>query len=931
MGLLTQGAVREAVDLCAHLHQLDLSNVRLHPRVHLPLCKAVGGHPTLQKVNMSQTGLDTPAAKSCIVNLLECAMLRDLDLSWNAFDTTVFKALGAAVTGSHTLRKLSVANCSGQIANTMGVEDVDPPIAHFIEYLSQEAQLRFLDLSLNRIDFRTALVIEDSLELHRELAELVLSQNPLGLLGTRSLLRLLSRETCGLLKFSSRESHLGVEDADNQSKSSQSFTHANPGGRYVLDLARPYHRAHLRMLYKTCDRLCVSRDEALRLISSTVPYAHGPQNEHGVWQVPKEGTVTLFFDQEKYFEARLGKVEPSDFHGVIAAHYETLRLRPGYSKIVPMMVRWKELDGNAPEQRIFIKALAKDFNLDVSDLAHLVVSSRNMAKETLLHLLPCIPDERAHRWLAMQSLSCLGDFLWTTMMTEKLRFFNISNPTGHYRLDLANCCEFGVAERLLLLDRWEGAVDRQLNRTDTSSRANHSHFRNECYQGNPLYLRVASVADWNLPEDGIFEFDYISNLRPSASAEVLSDFLWEATLMKLHFSVCNQQSKILVLRTISHNFWINSMHMRQLIGFFRLAELRAEVFVTYFLRITDMYNAKFFRVRFEDREEIQKLQERLGFAVFFPFIQPEHMVFDLDLYFSDQRICASMLVKLSMMESPTNIRAAKYILADGKVDPLLLGVPRSWQEPAKVPKQGKFSGVYICAPEHRAIKLRNDLAQTYGYQQVSITEEDVNWWTGLTEAPEDVLEFLEFLMSWEGKKGERFENVEETFEFIDGVDGNKQITLREFEEAFANLECNKFKGPGDKDSKVQKPGEKKRIGEIFRYLDPGGEGTVSKGEWMILDQLWKELELSIKEFVQFLCLMFGEDLSQSWEVLDEDGSGEMDLGEFLNAVEKCGYFGPAKIVFSLLDSSDDGNISIDEFLTLEKYVRKDGDETEDKY
>lgn len=36
------------------------------------------------------------------------------------------------------------------------------------------------------------------------------------------------------------------------------------------------------------------------------------------------------------------------------------------------------------------------------------------------------------------------------------------------------------------------------------------------------------------------------------------------------------------------------------------------------------------------------------------------------------------------------------------------------------------------------------------------------------------------------------------------------------------------------------PNEKERIGAVFRYLDPGGEGNVSIQEWQILDQLWKE-------------------------------------------------------------------------------------------
>ena len=56
-------------------------------------------------------------------------------------------------------------------------------------------------------------------------------------------------------------------------------------------------------------------------------------------------------------------------------------------------------------------------------------------------------------------------------------------------------------------------------------------------------------------------------------------------------------------------------HMRMLIGFFKLPEIRSEVFIIFFNRITDMWNAKIWRVRFESKEEVVKLQSRLGRAL----------------------------------------------------------------------------------------------------------------------------------------------------------------------------------------------------------------------------------------------------------------------------------------------------------------------------
>merc|ERR1740121_2322132 len=115
--------------------------------------------------------------------------------------------------------------------------------------------------------------------------------------------------------------------------------------------------------------------------------------------------------------------------------------------------------------------------------------------------------------------------------------------------------------------------------------------------------------------------------------------------------------------------------------------------------------------------------------------------------------------------------------------------------------------------------------------------------------------------------------------------------MREFEFGLQEIKFKTFKG---KD-------EQARIANLFRYLDMGGEGSVSLEEWQLLDQLWKEFDLSIREFVQFLCLGFGEELENAWAVLDDDGSGEMDEAEWMEAVQQIGYFGPAKVVFALID------------------------------
>eukprot|EP00434_Breviolum_minutum_P024656 symbB.v1.2.021775.t1/scaffold1901.1/size96594/2 len=221
------------------------------------------------------------------------------------------------------------------------------------------------------------------------------------------------------------------------------------------------------------------------------------------------------------------------------------------------------------------------------------------------------------------------------------------------------------------------------------------------------------------------------------------------------------------------------------------------------------------------------------------------------------------------------------------------------------PSDGIFSGRYSCAPENRDYEFRRRLAETYGYYDAKIMagtkEQDIMWWTGLTEPPEDVLDLLEFFIS-------RFQNCDEAFRKIVSLSDTKSqlITLRVFQSALRAMECGKFKGED----------ETKRLQAIFRYLDPG-----------VLGQLWSEFDLTIREFVQFLQIAFGEDLSDAWNALDDDGSGSLSQQEWFEAVEKIGYFGPARVIFALLDNTDDGSIEKDEFEVLEKYKHSTAHDT----
>lgn len=905
-GLATQTCAVQLVQIAKGLQKLDLSSMQLATRFQLPLCEAIGGHPSLEKVRLADTGIGGPRARECVDALLRSAKVHTLDLGWNCFPAEVFQCLGESVASVATLRHLCLDNCAAALA------EESTPISFFLERLVGNRSLTKLDIAMNRIDFCAALIIEDSLGNNTSLLELNLAQNPLGMIGVRSIMRLLSSGKSGLGHFRMDECFSGHADESGDSAGSMMFSATNPTRKYKLDLMKPHHRSMLRMLYKTADKFGIPPDNTFQKVTYTKgSWSHAPKDSAGIWQVPCIGTVAFKFSIEALLQSAFAGVGDADFSLFLRRHFEVMRSRPEERKAVPMFALWKRLCGSDIEQNVFLCVLARDFNLSISQLRYMAESSPSIMAETYTRLLPCVYTEDPSclpMYLCQMSCRNFNDLLYITGKMRSLLELNVDNPTGHYKLNLQNRGDHAVAERLLLLDRWEAMVDHRHKRADTSHMGNGSHIRNATFQGRALHLSYASIDEWSLQELGELEFDYSSTQKPLQGTPALDDSLWEDLLIRLHRSTCEPADKILVLRHISNQFFLTSMHMRQLTGYFRTEGQRVDACVVLFMRIVDMHNDKIFRVRFTNQDEVRALLERIGYAGFFPYLQPENSVFSLDLRYYDQRLCAAMYVQLSLAEKASNIVKPVYIYPDGKIDPLALGVPRSWADLNKLPREGNFSGSYICSPDDRKFETRKKLAEEYGYYKIQITVEEVMWWTGLAEPPPDVITFLEFLIG-------NVTSIQATFMKIDGAGGNGQISRTEFADGMKVLGCKKFQGKHP----VTGKDEKERINEVFNYLDPGGQGTISVEEFKILDQLWKEFQLSIREFVHFLHLSFGEDLQDAWRELDVDGDGGMSFEEFQTGCTSIGYFGPAAVVYAVLDGDGGGAIAWDEFKVLENY------------
>eukprot|EP00913_Durusdinium_trenchii_P030002 g28115.t1 len=467
--------------------------------------ESLGSHQNLESVALAGVGLGgTFCTAECARRLVGSMSFSSLDLSWNCFDAEDFQQMGKQLMQTKPGTSSVVGN-------------YDCSISELLEALSYNTSLTYLSIAANRI------VANDA-----------------------KLLVHFDAEGC----FTGGPDH---EDDIEQSVACKTFSFTNPGGRYRLDLKRPYHRAMLRMLCKTAERYKVPLEKPM----SDVSYSLGslpPVTKHpssGIWQVPSAGELSFTFSVESEIEANMQGVDEDDFVGFL-----------------------QMLGGRSLDQEVFIQALAKDFNMTVGYVQHLCNAAPAMEAEVINAMLPCTPEDGGSRYLLLQTLRSLPAFVMTYQTMECFLLFNVSNPTGHYKLELNNTSQFAVAQRLLLLDRWEVVMNKRRGRVDISSRGNESHFRNELHAGQPL--RSQSVAEWTLPEADEFECDYVSSKRPSVTAQALTDQLWERLMVNLHKSQCSDEERLKVIRAISHEIYITAKHMRQMMGFFKESQHRQD-------------------------------------------------------------------------------------------------------------------------------------------------------------------------------------------------------------------------------------------------------------------------------------------------------------------------------------------------------------------
>jgi len=880
-----------------------------------------------------------PAPHSCVESLLTLETLEVLDLSWNAFTVDVQVVVGRAVAQHPRIKSLYFANCAGS-----SEADGFAPMADFFECLAWDRSLTFMDVSINRVNYRSALALEEALAHHEKIRELKLTNSPLGVGGMRCLLRLLGRATCGLLRFDSQHCTDDVDlDADV-------FNATDPSGSYELDLSSAFHRATLRMLYETCDRFGLlparafcdveftlgaqpaqskkgkkaktqedrgigSKNKKQKGATQRKPTI-GKKDEAGHWIVPTSGAFRARFSLDEVWSTLLGKVsEPlSDIGEPMAEVYLNrylfrVRLKLSFSKVVPLLVQWRSLSRmNVSGQMLVLKALSSDFILSLPTVYEFCNGPARVA-DVLANLFHCMTVAPLERFLAHILIPSLDHFLYVQRRCEPLQNFNCESPTGQYMLDLSDCVQCHIAQSVMLLDRWEATTAQRQGRMDVSMFGNWSNIRN-CFHQN---TQIQDLPNWHLRTSGTLTFDYSTWRRPPSNAPALqlNDATWQQLLSIFSSSILNSAMRVLVLRSISHRIFLSCLQLRELLQLVGNNQDRQHATCTFLLRVVDPENTKIIRAMLIMLDEWAAVNRMLGQLGFFPFYQPEHNKFNFALSTPEDHHAAHLVCQLAGKEGgASNIREPCLRRPDGTYFAFSMGVPLSWGlELSAVPNAGNWTLQYDASPEDRDFKYRKTLAAKFGGWQTDCEARAVHWWADLGSVPTPVVIFVQYLL-----RTFNFD-IYQAFHEFDGPFPDEEISLNEMRDLAINqLKWRTF---------VREP---ELLDQVFRFLDPDNGGRISKAEWSVCSMIAKEFKLCIYELVKFIAREFQEDFAAAWKKIDDDESGAIDSEEWETAMKLIGYYGPHEDIFKLLadeSSSRDGvrTITRDESGTSARYGR----------
>ncbi|CAE7036031.1 NLRP5 [Symbiodinium natans] len=213
------------------------------------------------------------------------------------------------------------------------------------------------------------------------------------------------------------------------------------------------------------------------------------------------------------------------------------------------------------ERMRFARALGKELWFTEAQVRVLTETRAEVAVQLVCFLFPALRSRRYQLALAHQ-ITDPAPMTKVCNAVRHLLWFQDTNPTGSYNLDLSIPVDYALAECCLLVNAWESESARCAGRPDLSQSGNGEMIRNEAYNDVPFVFSK----DWLLPSSGWFRFEYSSTRRPPPDATTMNEVSEISRLLRN--KDLSSQSRLQALRAASVHLFISSNQCRALVQCF---------------------------------------------------------------------------------------------------------------------------------------------------------------------------------------------------------------------------------------------------------------------------------------------------------------------------------------------------------------------------
>ena len=611
-----------------------------------------------------------------------CA-LEKLDLSHNMLRGNGTVAFGKGLASNTTVK---VMNLEGNRIDSEGTMAIG-------KSLSTNKTLRSLNLRYNDVGTKGCFVMASVLRKNTTLKKLSLVGNALGEHGGRCLLRAIMEGMVCWIEMTGCTFH------DNRALD---YDHSNPEREYGLELDDPYHFSILSELSNaavTKPLCCFSNVKHFTEKNRAGEYVKGNGIELGTEKmrdvitglITKIQEIVVQMRQEKDEERlaelrqqvvttklklrkefdRVQSMLPSQ--GFLSLYFKSDKRLPGPEDCMTddAIEKWILIihGAKSEEDRInWVTMILRDYYVTTSQIQYVLDKLESMQSDhlnldrrvLLLRAWSKIFDSDKKFLFMSKQLRSTDQRELAKMLGFASFKLNFLNPTGHWKLNLANSAHKEVWLMLRTLEGTEITMRRKGKR-DTSQKGNWSGFRNEKMNNTFFELNSSNIEGI---KTGTIEFDFVSTTRPPQDAQPCSDVQFRDWLANLGITDSTQDPPggVMFQMYLTHSACEHYFTVQQACTLIEnIAEGRdqSDAAVAMFSRIVDLENFdSILRMTSLLPSWKQDIINRLGWLNVGNPMKPEGL-YDINLMDYDQRAYLKMLIELGSSEPGVHIRDVK--------------------------------------------------------------------------------------------------------------------------------------------------------------------------------------------------------------------------------------------------------------------------------